>query len=51
MYLMTKANSFRSYSEDKITLKYRYNCIKGEYFLIEEQKRELEMLYGVKVNN
>ena len=36
---------------NKITLKYGYNCIRGEYFLTEEQKRELEMLYGVKVDN
>lgn len=35
---------------NKITLKYGYNCIKNEYFLTMEQKEELEMLYGVKVD-
>ena len=36
---------------NKIILGYGYNCIKDEYFLTEEQKKELETLCGVKVDN
>ena len=35
---------------NKVTLKYGYDCIKDEYFLTNEQKKELEKSYESQLN-